>query len=187
MTDAAFGANLKEGHIGESQIGCWVNSRGQSVLPVYEIETEHGKGPRFYTPKGTYVAPDMFIMPAMLWIESKHKSVFTWHRITQKWVTGIDLHHYEDYKHAQEQSGRPVWLLFLHRCSQPDPRDVEAGCPHECPTGLFGGSLNYLNEQENHRHENWGRHGMVYWAVPPLRKLADLSEIRQSQPLGDTP
>ena len=87
-------------------------------------------------------------------------------------MTGIDVHHYEDYCAVCEASGIPVWLLFEHTRATPDARDIRAGCPRECPTGLFGNSLDYLREHENHRHENWGPHGMVYWAVEHLRLLA---------------
>ncbi len=173
---------FQQGRIGESQIGRWLNARGNCVLPVYEIEIPHGKGPRFHTPAGTFIAPDFFIIPSMTWVEAKHKTAFTWHRLTERWTTGIDLRHYENYKRTQEESGRRVWLLFLHRCSTPDAPDIEAGCPPACLTGLFGGGLDYLSENENHRHENWGRHGMVYWAEPDLTKFAELSEIDESCP-----
>jgi hypothetical protein len=182
-----FAAKLEFGQLAESDIGRWTMARGSCVLPVYEIEIPHGKGPRFWTPRGTYVAPDMFVMPSMIWIEAKHKSVFSWHRITRRWVTGIDLHHYQDYLRTQEESGRPVWLLFLHGSPHPHSRDIGAGCPPECPTGLFGASLKMLAANENHRHENWGRHGMVYWAVPPLKKLAEFDEVRKSTPRGLDP
>ena len=68
-------------------------------------------------------------------------------------------------------------VMFLHRCSEPDARDIEAGCPPTCPTGLFGGPLDYLTGHENHRHEHWGRHGMVYWARDTLLYFASLDEI----------
>lgn len=172
-----FHQQLAHGQLGESIIAKWCMSRGSSVLPVYEKEIDTGKGPRFFTPEGQHAAPDMFVMPSMHWVEAKHKTVFTWHRKTARWVTGIDLNHYEDYKRVQATSTRPVWLLFLHRCSTPDARDLAHGCPAECPTGLFGGGLDYLAENENHRHENWGRYGMVYWAHDVLRLLAGIEEL----------
>lgn len=172
-----FARQLAIGQIGESDIAKWCMSRGNCVLPVYEKEIDTGKGPRFFTPGGNHVAPDMFVMPAMEWIEAKHKTVFSWHRKTQKWCTGIDLNHYHGYLKTQEASRRPVWLLFLHRSTQPDKRDVDAGCPGLCPVGLFGERLSFLAANENHRHENWGRHGMVYWAADKLRLLASIPEL----------
>src|SRR5690554_3978032 len=117
---AVFSKQLEIGQLGESVIARWCMSRGNSVIPVYEKEIITGKGPRFFSPQGQFVAPDMFILPSMTFIEAKHKTVFSWHRITGRWCTGIDLNHYEDYQKVQAITGRPVWLLFLHRCSIPD-------------------------------------------------------------------
>ena len=107
----------------------------------------------------------------------KHKTVFTWHRITERWTTGIDAHHWQSYREAQTVSGRRVWLFFLHIRSIPDQRDLDRGCPSECPTGLFCGSLDHLSKNINHTHDNWGRHGMIYWAATDLQKIAELNDI----------
>lgn len=175
----SFAENLAVGQLGESTIAQWFKSRGNSVLPVYEKQIDTGKGPRFFTPEGQLVAPDMFVMPSMNWVEAKHKTNFTWHRKTGRWVTGIDLNHYADYLEVQRVSGRPIWLLFLHRDPIPHQRDIEQGCPKRCPIGLYGGSLDFLSAHENHRHDNWGRHGMVYWAADDLKRLATLDEIER--------
>jgi len=42
-------------------------------------------------------------------------------------------------------------------------RDINAGCPKKPPVGLFGGLLSELQHNKDHTHENYGRHGMVYW------------------------
>ena len=47
----------------------------------------------------------------------------------------------------------------------------------ESPTGLFGGEIHYLKENKNHTHENWGKHGMIYWSHQTLKKLADLEQV----------
>lgn len=173
----SFHENLAVGQLGESAIAKWLMGRGNSIIPVYEKQIDTGKGPRFFTPEGRFVAPDMFVLPAMQFIEAKHKTVFTWHRISKRWCTGIDLHHYAGYQKVQAISGRSVWLTFLHVSEQPDARDLAAGCPERCPVGLFGEELRFLVEHENHRHENWGRHGMVYWAVDTLKLLAPLEQV----------
>lgn len=172
-----FVKRLRFGQLGESLIGRWCIWRGQGVLPVYETEIDSGKGPRFFTPRGQFAAPDMFVLPAACWVEGKHKSVFTWHRITKRWCTGIDLNHYKDYQQTQEISARPVWVLFLHRLSTPAQCDLRHGCPSTCPTGLFGASLKHLVANESHRHANGSRHGMVYWAVESLTKLDELDDV----------
>ena len=177
----SFADTLARGQIGESLCSQWLVSRGSCVLPVYETELATGKGPRFFTPQGALVAPDMFVLPAMIWAEAKHKTVFSWHRKTERWVTGIDIKHYRDYLKVEARSGKAVWLLFLHACGQPDARDIEKGCPPAYPTGLFGGRLKTLAGQENHRHRGGGPSGMVYWAAPPLQKLATLEELNRAR------
>ena len=175
-----FADKLSYGQIGEGEIGRWIRARGNCVLPVYEKQINEGKGPRFFTPNGEYAAPDMFILPAGMWVEAKRKGVFSWHRKTKSWLTGINLPHYEGYRATQRESQCPVWLLFLHESCIPDPRDIQAGCPSRCPTGLFGGSLDHLTRHEHHRHSNWGTGGMVYWAICDLQKLAELHELKGS-------
>ena len=173
----AFDQNLAHGQLGESIIARWCIARGNSVLPVYEKEIDTGKGPRFFTSQGQVVAPDMFLMPAMKWVEAKHKTVCSWYRKGGYWCTGIDLNHYSGYQQVQTISRQPVWLLFLHRSYMPDPRDIQHGCPPRCPVGLYGGSLAHLVRHESHRHENWGRYGMVYWDIETLTRFATLEEI----------
>lgn len=164
-----FEQKLQIGKVGESQIAEWLKSRGHNILPIYEIEKGQYAGPAIYASDGsTIIAPDMLIFGGgkTIWIEAKHKNAFTWHRITKKFVTGIDLKHYFDYQKVRLLIDWPVWLLFLHRSGI--AKDSLAG-----PAGLFGNDLEYLMKHENHRHENWGKTGMVYWAVEHLIKLAN--------------
>lgn len=172
-----FQEQLAIGQVGESIIARWCMSRGSSILPVYEKEIDTGKGPRFFTQVGRFAAPDMFVMPSMTWVEAKHKTVFSWYRLGGYWCTGIDLNHYADYQRVQEESSRPVWLLFLHRSATPDAGDLAHGCPSECPAGLFGSTLDHLSQNESHRSNRHGRHGMVYWAHDTLTELATLDEV----------
>ena len=162
-----FDGQLKYGQVGESRIAEWLRARGNSILPVYEIEKQTGKGPRLFAPDRQIIAPDMFVFKGSdaFWIEAKHKNAFTWHRITERWVTGIDLKHYEDYCVIDGYSPFPVWLMFLHEGGQ------AKDSPADSPKGLFGNKLKYLREHENHRHENWGNSGMVYWALNSLIRL----------------
>lgn len=167
-----FSHQLKFGVIGENRISRWLKNRGNTILPIYETEINTGKGPRLYTPEENLIAPDMLILSddGILWIEAKHKTAFTWHRISKKFVTGIDLRHYEDYCKIAERYPYEVWLMFLH----------EGGTAKDSPSspsGLFANSLEYLKENENHRHDNWGKSGMVYWSIDNLKKLAEITEI----------
>lgn len=168
-----FEAQLEYGSAGEGRIAKWFRGRDYAVLPAYEKIIDSGKGPRLFTADSRLVAPDLLVFNAdkVFWIEAKRKTAFTWHRKTGRWVTGIDLHHYKDYCTVDADTPWPVWLLFLHEAGQ--AKDSPAGSP----TGLFGNSIAVLRCCENHRHENWGRHGMVYWAVASLKLIAELRDI----------
>lgn len=176
-----FQLQLQKGRIGEEAISKYmVEKRGCSVLSVYEMPGGDHKGPRLLSPERDLVVPDLFVFrdDKVMWIETKTKSVFSWHRISKRWTTGIDLHHYRDYLRIQELHSPPVWLLFLHLQSKTTEHDGNS------PTGLYGGSLSYLAGHENHRHDGWGRHGMVYWAEETLTKIAGLVEVMGEQPNG---
>lgn len=165
-SNEAFQQNLAFGQVAESRIARWIRGRGQAVLPVYDIEYETGKGPRLFLGVDTkLVAPDLavFARGRVIWVEVKHKTAFSWGYTRRRWETGIDLHHYEDYLRVMDETELPVWLLFLHPQSKPSADDQRHNCPPECPVGLFGGSLEYLLENESHRHANHGPSGMVYW------------------------
>lgn len=171
-----FHRKLQFGKTGESLIAQWLRKRGHTVLPVYEKIIDEGKGPQLFLPDGCLVAPDMLIYKGRnaLWVEAKHKTAFTYHRITRRMVTGIDLNHYKDYLLVDDQSPWPVWLLFLQQGGQ-------AKDSPPSPAGLFGNTLDALRVCENHRHQNWGKSGMVYWAIENLRLLAPISEFRQQE------
>ncbi len=165
---ASFDSRLNEGKVGESEIAEWLKIRGHNVLPVYEIEKNQYSGPAVYTSKGeSVIAPDMLIFGngKTTWIEAKHKNAFTLHRITGNMVTGIDLHHYKQYQKILTLNEWPVYLMFLHRGGQAKDSPVSN-------SGLYCGELNHLMKNENHRHDNWGKSGMVYWAESTLQKLS---------------
>lgn len=168
-----FSDQLQYGQAGESAIAMWLRKNGATILPVYEKIMDTGKGPQLFTPDTKLIAPDMLIYQdnEVQWIEAKHKTAFSWHRRTGQWVTGIDLRHYEDYCAVDSLSPWRVWLLFLHRGGQ------AKDSPANSPAGLFGNALKILRKCENHRHDNWGRSGMVYWAIGSLRKLATLEQV----------
>lgn len=173
----SFAQQFNKGQMGESLIAAWFKARGNSVLPVYEVQIDRGKGPQFYAADGNFVAPDMLVFPSMIWAEAKHKTVFTWYRLTQEWCTGIDLHHYQQYQEVERISHRPVWLMFLHCQDRPSDGDLALGCPPQCPSGLFGAALDTLKRCENHRSANWGRDGMVYWTPDVFKHFASLAEL----------
>lgn len=152
------------------------------MLPVYEIIKNQGKGPQLYMPDGELIAPDLFVFSTngAWWVEAKHKTAFTWHRNTGRWTTGIDLRHYEDYCKVDDLTPWPVWLLFLHEGGQ------AKDSPASSPSGLFGNTLMSLRAHENHRSYNWGKTGMVYWALASLKKLAELGEVMPGQMIAES-
>lgn len=173
----SFAETLKTGKAGESLIARYFLRKGYNILPVYEKTDNDFKGPTITTPlAGALIAPDLLVFKAdkVFWIEAKHKSAFTWHRISNQWVTGVDIHHYQQYLKVQEaQPSWDIWLFFLHR--EGTAKDTPSGMVS--PTGLFANRLEYLHLHENHRHTNWGRHGMVYWSVNALKLIAPLGSI----------
>lgn len=170
---SAFATQLAVGKAGESAIARWLMRKGWSVMPVYEKTDSEYKGPQLYSANCSLIAPDLFIFrsESALWIEAKHKSGFTYHRNTGTWVHGIDIRHYEHYLAVQKLSRWAVWLLFLTKGQATKGTD-EAG-----PRGLFGERLDTLADNEHHRHWAHGSGGMVYWAVPPLRAIANLEDV----------
>lgn len=173
----SFEKALAFGQAGELTVSKWLQSRGHAVFPAYEKEGGDFKGPQLFAASGDLVLPDLFAFRngKTIWFEVKRKTCFTWHRISRKWVTGIDLHHYHQYQEVAARTSTPVWLMFFHPENKPDARDAQRGCPPKSPAGLFGNDISTLQGCENHRHENWGRHGMVYWSHESLKFLAEVS------------
>jgi hypothetical protein len=178
-----FDRRLAFGKLGENYIAAWLRHvYGYHVLPVYDTPVNTGKGPTLYPSHAEpLVAPDLFVFRptgqprhAVRWMEAKTKTAFSWHRLTSTWVTGIDLHHYEQYLNVARLMPWEVWLLFLHLGGQ------AKNSPPNSPSGLFGHELRYLSQREHHRSDRWGKSGMVYWAADTLNKLATLEEVHQA-------
>ena len=164
----------------ETRIARWLLSRGNILMPVYDIEIETGKGPRVFSRAFQAAAPDLYVWNhnGAFWCEAKHKTVFTWYRKTKQWETGIDLHHWHHYERISSETKVPVWLLFLHELSTPDIKDRKHECcPDSCPTGLFGEQMDVLHTKVSHTSGRYGRYGMVYWAHRDLRMLDTLENV----------
>ena len=171
---ADFSEKLAMGRVGEGAISKWLQGRGHAVFPAYEIEVSSGKGPQLFAASGDLVLPDLlsFCSGKAQWFEAKTKTCFTWHRVSQKWVTGINVRHYDEYQEVAARTGLAVWLLFLHPKDRPSDDDISRGCPPSCPTGIFGNNLGILTGCESHRWPPIGTGGMVYWAAGNLRRFA---------------
>lgn len=172
----------QQGIVGESLIARWLRARGCTIIPAYEKEIDTGKGPRLFAPDRLLVAPDMltltpFPKTPIVWVEAKHKDVFSWYRIGGYWTTGIDLKHYRDYCAIADTYPYPVHLFFLHR-SERSTKPQFALDPWPCPTGLFSQDIAILRANESHRSDRHGRSGMVYWNVSALRFRASLADVQ---------
>lgn len=172
----SFEQQLEVGKVGESLVAKWLMRRGHSVLPVYEIADNQYKGPALFTADGSIISPDMLVFNKgnVFWVEAKYKSAFTWHRKTERFVTGIDRNHYREYLKVSQKIGMPVWLFFLHKPGE--AKDTPAGMIS--PSGLFGGDIEILSGCINHEHDGWGRHGMVYWSHESLKLIAKYEDVR---------
>jgi len=177
-----FNHKLNEGFIGEGLISKWLQkSRNYNVLPAYEKDICSGKGPRLFTGEGDFISPDMLVFKSgdIRWVEAKTKSLFSWHRISEEWVTGIDIRHFHHYLRVKSISEFPLYIMFLHTKSRGDKR-LE---PYPCPTGLFCNEIDYLRSNFNHKSEpysngnGWGKTGMVYWNTKQLKLIAPLVEV----------
>jgi len=168
----SFESQLQTGLLGEGEIARHLIKHGYHVLPAYQIEVDHNKGPRLYTADGNLIAPDLlaFSSGRVLWVEAKTKSAFTWHRSSATWQTGIDRRHWLHYVEVDERTPWPVWIFFLHRKGL-IAKDTPFGMIS--PSGLFGNTVFKLKTTIHHEHENHGPSGMVYWTVDALRKIED--------------
>jgi len=175
----SFKEQLVRGKVGEGKIARWLMRKGWAIIPVYEIEGGKREGPKVFTSDGNCVSPDMIAhKDRTVFVEAKTKTVFSWFRKSQCWVTGIDLKHFDDYiKIASRFPTWDFWLLFLHESSSPSAADALERCPNECPIGLFGGSLSYLEKNFSHKSPFHGQSGMVYWRHENLKMLAPLEEL----------
>ena len=177
------------GQLAEMYIRAWFRCRGWSILPVYNVPLDTGKGPRFYAAYssglGEIVAPDMLAIKdkKFQWVEAKRKSRFTWRRLgkdAHHWQTGIDLRHYGHYLKLRDFTEIPLWILFLHADPTPSASDLANDSPKVCPTGLFGGEILTLKERESHRdsYKKSGRaYPMVYWNKESLLRIASIGDV----------
>jgi hypothetical protein len=75
----------------------------------------------------------------------------SFHRATQREVTGIEERAWRDYAAVAEEAGLPLWIVFAHE---------------EGPPGFIGGELRFLRQRISHRHS-----GMIFWPVGALRRI----------------
>jgi hypothetical protein len=164
-------SKLDYGLAGEEKVTAFLQSRGVSVGQAPEtLSAAFFRGPRVDFYGVPLVAPDRMAWAngAPAWLEIKRKSRWSWWERGGYPVTGIDLPKYEQYLAIAQMGDIPLWVLFVQHNGPMGP-GLGPG-----PTGLYGQNVLVLAAHENHRHENGGDHGMVYWRESALVRLNDL-------------
>jgi hypothetical protein len=174
--EASFPERFSYGREAEYKVLRWLNSKGWSAFQI-ELDKEKEKlkkGPRLQTPSAEYILPDIqaYKKTQTLWVEVKHMEAFTWHRKTQKWVTGFSYYLYKNYCKINDISPFKVYLFFIQ----------ENGFAKDSPltpdSGLFINSLDKLRGRENHVWlGNENNKAMIYWSIDRLIKKAELNEL----------
>ena len=173
MSNLSFQATLEQGLIQESHLCHWLCDHSFLVIPAYQVIEPAGKGPRCFGPKGIeLITPDMLcIHPSkpQRWIDSKAKTAATWHRKTQTWQTGFDVHSLNAYYEVQKISKIPVHIMFLHSVDGVAKDTPEGMTP---PSGLFYQTLDWLLTNIDHSYG-----AMHYWQVDKLIKIANYYDV----------
>jgi hypothetical protein len=170
------------GTAGENIVKAWLIKRGCRIISTRDIETRKAwGGPSMESEGFEPVLPDFLVIQPeklqTLWMEVKRKTRFSWHAISRCWVTGIDEHYLEHYVLVGQSSKIPVWLFFLHLDSKPSQKDLDDGCPAQCPTGLFAQEILRLAARTHHTSANHGKGGMVYWAPEAFSLVATSEDL----------
>lgn len=168
-----FAEALKIGQTGESIISKWIQRKGFSVMPVYEESYNKYKGPMVFTTSGGLVAPDMFVFndKRAFWIEAKNKSAFSWYRKKERWTTGIDTRHFNDYVSIAESSSIPILLTFIQH------NGIAKGDEVQGPTGLYWHTVRWLKTHMSHTHDS---PPMIYWAEKTLKFVCTLEQLMET-------
>ena len=159
----------------------FLTERGNTVLPVYNVPLDNGKGPQLFTPGQSLVAPDNLVFlrskgpsgAPIIWAEVKAKDGFAWYRKTAKWQTGFDTCHFNQYLKVESVTRHPVWVLFVQRGirTKDQPHDK-----HQ-PSGVFVQKLSELAKTFSHYHGE-----MVYWPIDALDLWAPLEAVERHLP-----
>lgn len=173
-----FNTMLKFGKETENRVATYLQQKQScSLLPVCNIKSHQFKGPHIIG--ADLIAPDFIVFGSLnmisknnhIWIEVKGKFGFSWYRKNSAWQTGVDNSAFSSYCKVADETGIPVGLLFLGYGEQ--SKDAPVGSP----SGLYGGSIDYLQDNIDHYFSDYGNGGMVFWNVNDLVKIAELSEL----------
>lgn len=181
MSPRDFIPALSEGQRWESALRGLFIERGHTVLPVYDVPLDTGKGPQLLTPGRRLAAPDNLVFlrskgpggAPIIWAEVKAKDGFAWYRKTGTWQTGFDDYLFEQYIKVESVTRHPVYVLFVQRGIRTKDQPLDK---HQ-PTGVFVGKLSALAKTFSHRHGT-----MVYWPISALTLWASLEDVERHLP-----
>lgn len=157
-----FQASLRLGEKHELCVAAWLHARGWTI---------HGMACRDWHPRAIPVLrsadhtyPDLLVERYTIrrWIDVKSKRRADWYRIGQRYVTGFPVRHWVRYWDVQQQTGIPVWIMFLHQ------QDDEA----------LSASLETLSRCISHTAPQMG--GMIFFRRDDIPRLASYREIMEA-------
>ena len=144
----------------------WLKRRGWLVLSPSDYSgPDDDKPPSLHGAARSFVLPDTLAFRAgrARFVECKWKTAATFHRVTQRWETGIQLRHWEDYRRVRAESGVPTWIVWVHG------RERE----------MRGMDLEGLSELSPRPYDGpkMGPGGMIFFPWQGLVRLASLDAV----------
>ena len=117
MIAQPFQTNLIAAEVWEDAFANFlVQERGWSVLPTCDLHDGYQHAPKFNGANRDLIVPDLLAARdgVMRWFEVKHKSHANLHYKSQRLVTGLALHCWNDYLRVQDITGTEVVVMFIH-------------------------------------------------------------------------
>lgn len=169
-----FQARLTIGEQGETVVRQWLRRLGFAAIPLCDLPSSPGHGPRIAGPDEEFVAPDFLVFRAgrARFVDAKTKGQATWHRASRAWMTGISSEELAGYQQVAAAFGIECFVFFLHMARQPDPATSSLA-----PVGLFGDEVERLAASVHHRHGE-----MSFWSFRDLRLIATLDQLGAMPP-----
>jgi Holliday junction resolvase-like predicted endonuclease len=112
-----FQRNLKLGRRWELAVAAWLKSRGWLMMPDY-ASLNTGGAPKLAGASGGTVLPDLLGADrgCMKYVEVKYRTKVVVFRRRRQKVTGkIKERLWEQYLRVEDQTGIPVWLVFIQK------------------------------------------------------------------------
>lgn len=144
-----------------------VIERGWHVLLTCDLHGGYAYAPQFNGVSANLVAPDLLAARngEMRWFEVKQKSHADWHRNSQRFVTGLPLHLWNDYQRVERLTGHEVTVVFIHQ---------EEGI-------VCGGTLKELDALVSHRYTQsvMDKAGTIFFKFDALPRWIHTARLEQ--------